>query len=139
MYSPTSSPDNANHRKRSIARSFSSELGAVDEENCMRTSTEQDLSNMKSNSVPTSSETSSAELCSSGEPVEGIQTSPCPREVMKTKIRYHYMNPFQKFRARRRKPWKLVVQIVKIFLVTLQVRINYFLSILKIRVIEIQM
>ena len=43
------------------------------------------------------------------------------REVMKAKIKYHYMNPFQKFRARRRKPWKLVVQIVKVVLITIQV------------------
>ena len=49
------------------------------------------------------------------------QPSPRLREVMKAKIKYHYMNPFQKFRARRRKPWKLVVQIVKVFLVTIQV------------------
>lgn len=59
-----------------------------------------------------------------GNVMGSLHSSPSLREIMKTKIKYHYMNPFQKFRARRRKPWKLVVQIVKVVLVTIQVRFN---------------
>lgn len=127
MSSPNSSPPDANFRKRSVARSYSSELGTVnesgEEEDCLCTGTY--LSDMNENSVFDRSypgqpilDTSST---LSGAPMQSIQTTPCPREVIKTKIRYHFMNPFQKFRARRRKPWKLVVQIVKIALVTLQI------------------
>lgn len=106
------------NRKRSVARSYSSELGTVDEgesvmDNCMDANSD----------VPTTREQTDSPL-SLGNPMERIQTTPCPREVMKTKIRYHYLNPLQKFRARRRKPWKLVLQIVKIVLVTLQVCFN---------------
>lgn len=133
MSSPNSSPPDANFRKRSVARSYSSELGTVsesgEEEDCLCASTY--LSDMNENSVFDRSypgqpilDTSST---LSGAPMQSIQTTPCPREVIKTKIRYHFMNPFQKFRARRRKPWKLVVQIVKIALVTLQVSIKYSL------------
>lgn len=134
MSSPSHSPPaNANYRKRSLARSFSSELGTVDEgldeENCESCHTKNDPSDMNGNSVvdpwlgdqSTQQEAISPLANSAGSAVERIHTTPCPREVMKTKIRYHYMNPFQKFRARRRKPWKLVLQIVKIVLVTLQV------------------
>ena len=128
MSFPSQSPTNGNHRKRSIARSFSSELGTVDEEKICQSDWD-DFSEMNGNSAlepslgdqSTREENTSPYSVSSGDPVERIQTTPCPREVMKTKIRYHYMNPLQKFRARRRKPWKLVLQIVKIVLVTLQV------------------
>lgn len=135
MSSPNSSPPDANFRKRSVARSYSSELGTVsesgeeEEEDCLCTSTH--LSDMNENSVFDGSYPGQPILHTSsslsGAPMQSIQTTPCPREVIKTKIRYHFMNPFQKFRARRRKPWKLVVQIVKIALVTLQVRIKYSL------------
>jgi len=39
------------------------------------------------------------------------------------RLKFHFMNPFQKwsYAKRRRFPWKLLVQIVSIFLVTLQV------------------
>ncbi|KAK3698180.1 hypothetical protein QZH41_019279 [Actinostola sp. cb2023] len=43
------------------------------------------------------------------------------REVLKAKLKYHYMNPWQKYKARKRKPWKLVIQIFKIIIVTVQV------------------
>lgn len=134
MSSPKSSPPDANFRKRSVARSYSSELGTVsesgEEEDCLCAGTYLS-SDMNENSVfdrsypgqPTLDTSSTL----SGAPMQSIQTTPCPREVIKTKIRYHFMNPFQKFRARRRKPWKLVVQIVKIALVTLQVSIKYSL------------
>ena len=42
---------------------------------------------------------------------------------MKEKLKFHFMNPFQKWRyePRRRFPWKLIVQLTSMFLVTLQV------------------
>lgn len=105
-------------RKPSVARSYSSDLGTVQEEiedNMERSSVFEDsLGEQQAPEEPSSgSET--------GNIMGSLQTSPSLREVMKTKIKYHYMNPFQKFRARRRKPWKLVVQIVKIVLITIQV------------------
>ena len=124
MSSPVPCRSNANdngHRKRSVARSFSSELGTVDEEEDMNANF---LFEGSSREQTTQAQTDVPLSYSSGDPMERIQTIPCPREVMKTKIRYHFMNPLQKFRARRRKPWKLVLQIVKIVLVTVQVRFN---------------
>lgn len=124
MSSPVPFSSNANdngHRKRSVARSFSSELGTVDEEEVMNANS---LFEGSSREQTTQAQTDAQLSYSSGDPMERIQTTVCPREVMKTKIRYHFMNPLQKFRARRRKPWKLVLQIVKIVLVTLQVRFN---------------
>lgn len=105
-------------RKPSVTRSYSSDLGTVQEEiedNMERSSVFEDsLGEQQASEEPSSgSET--------GNIMGNLQTSPSLREVMKTKIKYHYMNPFQKFRARRRKPWKLVVQIVKIVLITIQV------------------
>lgn len=44
------------------------------------------------------------------------------REVLKAKLKYHYMNPWQKWKVKGRKPWKLVIQILKIIIVTVQVR-----------------
>ncbi|XP_063718638.1 uncharacterized protein LOC134845591 isoform X2 [Symsagittifera roscoffensis] len=38
----------------------------------------------------------------------------------KVKLRYHFMNPCQKYRAKGTKPFKLIVQIIKIIFVTLQ-------------------
>lgn len=104
------------YRKPSVTRSCSSDLGTVLEER------EDDEDNMES----------MEHTCSSGfeGSLGGVQTPEelrsgrpqiSTRDVMKTKIRYHYMNPFQKFRARRRKPWKLLVQIVKVVLITIQV------------------
>lgn len=44
-------------------------------------------------------------------------------EMMKEKLRFHFMNPFQKwaYPPKRRFPWKLVVQLLNICLVTSQV------------------
>ena len=49
------------------------------------------------------------------------QRQPDEAEIMRTKIKYHFMNPYQKYRARGRKPWKLLIQIFKIIIVTTQV------------------
>ena len=47
-----------------------------------------------------------------------------PEEArIKERLRFHFMNPFQKWRypARRRFPWKFIVQILSTILVTAQV------------------
>lgn len=116
------SPNREIYRKPSVARSYTSELGTVQEE---QTGDETDQTSVSERSIggqQTQDDSSSG--FDEGDVMASLQSSPSLREIMKTKIRYHYMNPFQKFRARRRKPWKLVVQIVKVALVTLQVRFS---------------
>lgn len=39
---------------------------------------------------------------------------------MRRKLRFFFMNPIEKFQAKGRLPWKLVLQVVKIIVVTLQ-------------------
>ncbi|XP_040263859.1 mucolipin-3 isoform X1 [Bufo bufo] len=41
-------------------------------------------------------------------------------DMLKRKLKFYFMNPCEKFRARSRKPWKLLIQILKIALVTAQ-------------------
>ncbi|PFX20439.1 mucolipin-3-like [Stylophora pistillata] len=113
------SPNKEISRKPSVARSYTSELGTVQEE---QTGDETDQTSVSERSIggqQTQDDSSSG--FDEGDVMASLQSSPSLREILKTKIRYHYMNPFQKFRARRRKPWKLVVQIVKVALVTLQI------------------
>ena len=45
---------------------------------------------------------------------------------MREKLNFHFMNPFQKWRyePRRRFPWKLIVQLFSMILVTLQVSVD---------------
>lgn len=43
-------------------------------------------------------------------------------DQLRRKLKFFFMNPCEKFRARGRKPWKLCIQILKIALVTIQVR-----------------
>ena len=42
---------------------------------------------------------------------------------IKEKLRFHFMNPFEKWKypRKRRFPWKLLIQLISIFLVTVQV------------------
>lgn len=47
-------------------------------------------------------------------------------EQMRARLKWHYMNAYQKYKAGGRKPWKLLVQIIKIFLVTAQVIFKKF-------------
>ena len=106
------------YRKPSVTRSYSSDLGTVQEER------EDDMDQSLVFEDSTGEEQASEELSAgsdTGNMLGSPQSSTRLREVMKTKIKYHYMNPVQKFRARRRKPWKLVVQIVKVVLITIQV------------------
>lgn len=39
---------------------------------------------------------------------------------LRRKIRYHFMNPLEKWKIKRKYPWKLSLQIIKIILVTVQ-------------------
>ncbi|XP_053326035.1 mucolipin-3-like [Spea bombifrons] len=41
-------------------------------------------------------------------------------DQLRRKLRFFFMNPCEKFRARGRKPWKLCIQILKIAIVTIQ-------------------
>ncbi|XP_035994232.1 mucolipin-3 [Fundulus heteroclitus] len=41
-------------------------------------------------------------------------------EDFRGRLRYFFMNPCEKYRARGRKPWKLLLQILKIFIITAQ-------------------
>ncbi|XP_012733482.2 mucolipin-3 isoform X1 [Fundulus heteroclitus] len=41
-------------------------------------------------------------------------------ECLRRKIKYYFMNPCEKYHARGRKPWKLMLQIVKIAIITVQ-------------------
>lgn len=122
MTSPVESPKNesADHyRERSAVRdSFLSNLGTVVEENNLSKSNNSDLSNEDLPLEQASCEQSETPTLN---PIQDITSALCPREVMKARIQYHFMNPIKKFRARRRKPWKLLLQIVKIVLVTVQV------------------
>lgn len=49
------------------------------------------------------------------------------REVMRKRLKSHLMTPYQKYKHRGRKPWKLVLQFLKMIMVTVQV------SLLKLR------
>lgn len=42
-------------------------------------------------------------------------------ESLRRRIKYFFMNPCEKYYARGRKPWKLLLQIVKIAVITIQV------------------
>lgn len=42
-------------------------------------------------------------------------------EDFRRRLKYYFMNPCQKYRARGRKPWKLMLQILKIAIITVQV------------------
>ena len=52
--------------------------------------------------------------CSYGAP-------PQVENQMQRELKYFFMNPYEKYKARGRKPWKLCIQILKIFFVTTQV------------------
>ncbi|KAH7937793.1 hypothetical protein HPB49_016147 [Dermacentor silvarum] len=50
----------------------------------------------------------------------GSDLHPNVRDRMRRKLRFFFMNPIEKYQAKKRIPWKLVLQVVKIALVTLQ-------------------
>ncbi len=43
-------------------------------------------------------------------------------EDFRRRLKYFFMNPCEKYRARGRKPWKLMLQILKIAIITVQVQ-----------------
>ncbi|XP_070688304.1 mucolipin-3 isoform X2 [Pempheris klunzingeri] len=48
-------------------------------------------------------------------------------ECLRRKIKFYFMNPCEKYHARGRKPWKLILQIIKIAIITIQL-ISFGLS-----------
>uniref|UniRef100_A0A9J8AUG8 Mucolipin TRP cation channel 2 n=1 Tax=Cyprinus carpio carpio TaxID=630221 RepID=A0A9J8AUG8_CYPCA len=42
------------------------------------------------------------------------------REILRDDLRFYFMSPCEKYKTRRQLPWKLAVQILKIFMITLQ-------------------
>jgi len=73
-------------------------------------------------------------------PREDTPYTPYEVDRLKRHLKFHFMTPCQKFKARKRKPWKLIVQILKIIIVTTQVRtyntddefFSYMLKVLEI-------
>lgn len=45
---------------------------------------------------------------------------------MRNRLSFFFMNPIEKWNTRRRFPYKFLIQIIKIILVTLQVRISKY-------------
>ncbi|OQR69904.1 mucolipin-like [Tropilaelaps mercedesae] len=50
-----------------------------------------------------------------------LSNPPQLRMYIKEKLRYHFMSPLEKWRYRRVFPWKMLFQIIKIFIVTFQI------------------
>lgn len=46
-------------------------------------------------------------------------------ETLRRRIKYFFMNPCEKYHARGRKPWKLVLQLIKIAIITVQVKLLF--------------
>ena len=44
-------------------------------------------------------------------------------DQLRRRLKYFFMNPCEKYRAKRKVPWKLILQLVKVVLVTIQVYI----------------
>ncbi|KAK7158449.1 hypothetical protein R3I94_004921 [Phoxinus phoxinus] len=57
-------------------------------------------------------------LASNGTPKS--HTDPPLMEDFRRKLKYFFMSPCQKYRARGRKPWKMMLQILKIAIITIQ-------------------
>lgn len=51
-----------------------------------------------------------------------VPTTPPEEEDLRRRLKYFFMSPCDKFRAKGRKPCKLMLQVVKILVVTVQVR-----------------
>lgn len=57
--------------------------------------------------------------CDRSDPTQGFESKLV--EDFRRRLKYFFMNPCQKYRARGRKPWKLMLQILKIAIITVQV------------------
>ena len=44
-------------------------------------------------------------------------------EVMRKRLKSHFMTPYQKYKHRGRKPWKLLLQLLKLIMLTVQVKL----------------
>ncbi len=49
------------------------------------------------------------------------------QERMRRKLKFHFMNPWQKWRAKRKFPCKMILQFVKIVFVTIQVSVSFII------------
>ncbi|NP_957442.1 mucolipin-2 [Danio rerio] len=49
-----------------------------------------------------------------------VASDPMTEEKLRDDLRFYFMSPCEKYRTRRQLPWKLAVQIFKIFMITLQ-------------------
>ncbi|KAF4097784.1 mucolipin-2 [Onychostoma macrolepis] len=49
-----------------------------------------------------------------------MATDPMTEEILRDDLRFYFMSPCEKYKTRRQLPWKLAVQILKIFMITLQ-------------------
>lgn len=58
---------------------------------------------------------------------EDSRTFSVDEKRLQKKLRYFFMNPCQKWQEKRKFPGKLVLQLIKIILVTVQVRRLLFL------------
>lgn len=47
-------------------------------------------------------------------------------KALKEDLKFYFMNPCEKYRARRQIPWKLALQILKILMVTTQVMLWFY-------------
>nr|XP_020452374.1 mucolipin-2 isoform X2 [Monopterus albus] len=52
--------------------------------------------------------------------ISSVTTQDVKEESLRDDLRYYFMNPCEKYRARRHIPWKLGVQILKIVMITTQ-------------------
>ncbi|KAL0274244.1 UNVERIFIED_CONTAM: hypothetical protein PYX00_006715 [Menopon gallinae] len=52
--------------------------------------------------------------------INAALTANCEEEKLRRKLQFFFMNPIQKWQTKQRFPYKFLVQVVKIFLVTLQ-------------------
>ena len=48
-------------------------------------------------------------------------------DKLRRSLKYHFMNPYQKWKANGHFPWKLVLQLIKIVFVTAQVCYVFFI------------
>ncbi|XP_037624837.1 mucolipin-2 isoform X1 [Sebastes umbrosus] len=52
--------------------------------------------------------------------ISSVSTQDIKEETLRDDLKYYFMSPCEKYRARRHIPWKLVVQILKIVMITTQ-------------------
>lgn len=63
----------------------------------------------------------SLDLQGSSLPKEAAEEDAAEEEALRRKLKYFFMSPCDKYHAKGRKPYKLVLQLLKIIFVTMQV------------------